>query len=112
MGLCYGNRDSSGLVTARVKRRFLVKRESCKVKQEYRSSQNEKAKETLGFQPPTQKAAELNLIYRVLIDLFFANIPSWKKGIRNGNTSQRPAGLIKRDHINLGRKAGKKTFKS
>lgn len=41
-----------------------------KVKQDYGSSQNDKAKEILGFQPPTQKGAELNPIYKVL-DLFF-----------------------------------------
>lgn len=43
-----------------------------KVKQDYGSSQNDKAKEILGFQPPTQKAAELNPFYNILIDLFFS----------------------------------------
>lgn len=46
LGLCYGNRDSLGLVTAHAKKKFLVEsRESCKDKQEHGSSQNDKAKE-------------------------------------------------------------------
>lgn len=111
LGLCYGNRDSLGLVTAHVKKKFLVeRRESCKDKQEHGSSQNDKAKETLGFQPPTQKAAELNPIYKVLVDLFFVNIPG-KKGIKNGNTSQKCRPHQRRS-VNHGKKAGKKTLNS
>lgn len=68
-----------------------------KVKQDYGGSQNDKAKEILGFQALTQKAAELNPIYKVPIDLLFVNIPFWRKEIRNGSTSQRSTELIKRD---------------
>ena len=65
-----------------------------KVKQDHGSSQNDKAKEILGFRPPTWKATELNPIYKVLVDLFFVNIPFWRKGIR---APQRSVDLIERD---------------